>query len=128
MYGVPEHAVVGVQPDRGAGRLAERDGGGDVVVVPVGEHDRGHLPTADRLDDGRGVVRRVDDQHLVVVADQPDVVVDVEVLAVEAEHPADDGLVDACGAHRPAPDSFRSSLAGDPCDARSPVVIAVIRR
>ena len=40
----------------------------------------GHPPAADRLDDRRGVVRGVDDQHLVVVPDEPDVVVDVEVL------------------------------------------------
>ncbi len=37
---VPEHPVLGVEPDRGAGRLPQGDRGGDVVVVPVGEHDR----------------------------------------------------------------------------------------
>ncbi|MGY1809250.1 hypothetical protein ACI8AF_17940, partial [Blastococcus sp. SYSU D00669] len=50
------------------------------------------------------------------LADQPDVVVDVEVLPVEAEHPADDGLLDARGAHRATPDSFRSTLVPR-CDA-----------
>jgi hypothetical protein len=40
-------------------------------------------PIASRI--GLGVVRGVDDEHLVVVADQPDVVVDVEVGPVEAE-------------------------------------------
>jgi hypothetical protein len=91
---VPEHPVGRVEPDRRPGGLAEVDRGGDVVVVPVGEHDRRHRPPADRLDDRLGAVRGVDHEHLAVVADQPDVVVDVEVLPVEAEDPADDGLVD----------------------------------
>ena len=39
----------------------------------------------DRLDDRAGVVRGVDDDDLVVVADHPDVVVDVPGAAVEAE-------------------------------------------
>ena len=66
-----------------------------------------------------------------VVADEPYVVRDVEVLAVQAEDPTDDGLLDAC-AHCSTPDSFRSSVAVPRkrevppagCDARSPVVLA----
>src|SRR3954452_23909253 len=105
---VPQHPVGGVEPDRRAGCLAQRRGGGDVVVVPVGEHDRGHPPAADGLDDRGGVVRGVDHQHLVVVPDQPDVVVDVEVLPVEAEHPADDDLLDPSG-HRQNTTTLRST-------------------
>jgi hypothetical protein len=45
-------------------------------------------------------VRRVDDQHLVVVPDEPDVVLDVEVLPVEAEHAGDDDPVDPRAIHR----------------------------
>src|SRR4051794_15752275 len=95
---VPEHPVGGGEPDRGAGRLPQRRRGRDVVVVPMGEHDRGHPAAADRRDDRGGVVRRVDDEHLVVVPNQPDVVVDVEVLPIEAEDAGDDDLVDA-GSH-----------------------------
>ena len=40
------------------------------------------------------VVRGVDDEHLLVVAEQPHVVVDVERLAVEREGAAGDGVVD----------------------------------
>ncbi len=46
------------------------------------------------VEDGVDRVRGVDHHALVVVPDHPDVVVDVEGLAVEAERPADDGVVD----------------------------------
>ena len=69
-----------------ARRCARRARGGvDVVVVGVGAHDRAQPPVADRLGDGVGVVRGVDDDRLVVVADDPDVVVDVPGAAVEGE-------------------------------------------
>ena len=54
---------------------------------------------ADDREDGVDVVRRVDDDALVVVTDHPDVVVDVEGLAVEGERAAGDGVVDT-DAHR----------------------------
>ena len=67
----------------------------DVVVVPVRaarwRRPRGS-PTA--LDDRVGVVGGVDDEHLVVVADEPDVVVDVPGAAVEAERARGDDLLD----------------------------------
>ena len=44
-----------------------------------------HPPAADAGDDRPVVVGGVDHQDLVVVADEPDVVVDLEVLAVERE-------------------------------------------
>src|SRR5581483_566863 len=55
------------------------------VVVPVRAQDRPDDAAPHRLDDRRGVVGGVDDAHLAVVADDPDVVVDVEVLAVDGE-------------------------------------------
>ena len=56
-----------------------------VVVVGVGAHDRLDRAVADHGQDVVDRVRGVDDHALVVVADHPDVVVDVEGLPVEAE-------------------------------------------
>ena len=78
-----------------AGRLGELHRGVDVVVVPVRAHDR-HEPAArDSIDDRPGLVRGVDHEALLVVADDPDVVVDLEVLAVDREDPAGDHMVEA---------------------------------
>jgi len=83
---VPQHLVVGVQEDgRAAGRTRQLVGGVDVVVVPVRAQDRPDRPIADCSRDRRGIVRGVDDEDLMVVADEPDVVHDVEVLAIERE-------------------------------------------
>ena len=59
----------------------------DVVVVPVGADDRDDPPFADGDHDGCRVVGRVDDEHLGVVTDEPDVVVDVPGATVELEGP-----------------------------------------
>ena len=85
VHEVPQHAVVGVQQHRGADPLGELGRAADVVVVGVGAGDGDDGAVADGRGDGVGVVRRVEDEHLVVVAEQPDVVVDVERLPVEAE-------------------------------------------
>jgi hypothetical protein len=71
---------------RAAGGPRQLVGGVDVVVVPVRAQDRPDRSIADGSDDRRGVVRGVDDEGLVIVADEPDVVLDVEVLAVEREN------------------------------------------
>ena len=52
-------------------------------------------PTA--LAIGRCVVCGVDDEHLVIVADEPDVVLDVEVLSVEREDAVRPDELDARG-------------------------------
>ena len=73
--------------DRRAARASREIGGRvDVVVVPVRaarSPTTRRSPTASTI--GAGVVRGVDDEHLVVVADEPDVVLDLAVLAVERE-------------------------------------------
>ena len=78
-------------------RVGELDRRVDVVVVAVGADDRDHPPAADAVDDRRGLVRGVDHEALVVVADDPDVVVDLEVLAVDREGPVGDDAVEARG-------------------------------
>ena len=66
-----------------------------MVVVAVGADDRDDPAVADAVDDRVGLVRGVDDEHLGVVADEPDVVVDLEVLAVDGEDAVGDDAVDA---------------------------------
>ena len=73
-----------MQQDGGAGRVGDLTGGVDVVVVAVRTDHGDHAPATDGVQDRAGLVRGVDHDDLGVVADQPDVVVDVEVLAVEA--------------------------------------------
>ena len=58
-----------------------------MVVVAVGADDRVHVAAGDRVDDRLRLVRGVDDHHVAVVTDQPDVVVDVPGAAVEAKVP-----------------------------------------
>ena len=50
----------------------------------------------------------IDDEDLLVVSDEPDVVVDLEILAVEAEDPARDDAVDA-GTHVENTTTLRST-------------------
>ena len=66
-------------------RLGQFGGDGDVVVVSVRAHHRDHMPSADGHDDRARVVGGVEDHHLRVVTDQPDVVVDFPTAAVEFE-------------------------------------------
>ena len=95
----PELVVVAVDPDRRVDGGGEVDGRVHVVVVPVGADDGDDAAAGDGLGDRPVVVGGVDDDDLVVVADEPDVVVDVEALAVEGELPARDDALDP-GAHR----------------------------
>src|SRR5438094_759022 len=92
---VPEHAVVVVEADgHPSDEAVDVEGGVDVVVVPVGADDGHHGAVVDGLDDRAGLVGGVDDEDLAVVADQPDVVLDVEALPVEGELAAGDDPVD----------------------------------
>ena len=99
---VPQHPVVGVQQHRRADPLGQLGGAAHVVVVRVGAGDGHDGAVADCLGDDVRVVRRVEHQHLGVVAEQPHVVVDLEGLAVQAERPA----VTRC--------SMRAAIRGPP--------------
>jgi hypothetical protein len=74
-----------MQHDRRVHRLLERDGRIDVVVVPVGEGDGAHPTSGDGRDDRPGVVGGIDHDDLAIAADQPDVVRDVPLAAIEGE-------------------------------------------
>ena len=65
--------------------------------MSMGAGDGDDSAGADRRGDGVGIVRSVDDQHLVVIPQEPHVVVDVEGLAVEAEGAAGDEVLHAGG-------------------------------
>ena len=84
-HDVPQHAVGVVQPDRRVDDIAQRHGGVDVVVVPVGQHDRRHPTAVDGVDDRLVIVRGVEDDDLAFVADEPDVVGDLPLAAIESE-------------------------------------------
>ena len=80
----------------------------DVVVVPVGADHGDDAAVPHRGQDRLGVVRGVDHQHLVVVADQPDVVVDLPLAAVQRERPRGDDLLDP-GRHQSTTTERRTS-------------------
>jgi hypothetical protein len=65
-----------------------------VNVVGVGAHDGLDGAGTDCGCDGVGVVGGVDDEYLAVVADDLDVVVDVEAAAVDGERAGGDHVVD----------------------------------
>ena len=85
MHLVPEHAVVRVQVDGSIDRSASSTAALMWSLCP-GAHDRGHVPPSDPSDDRIGIVRGIHDEDLIVVSDEPDVVLDLEVLAVEREY------------------------------------------
>ena len=66
-----------------------------MVIVRVRAEDRDDVAIADSIDDRLRGVGGIDDEHLRVVADEPDVVVDVPAAAVETELPRCDDPVDA---------------------------------
>src|SRR5581483_10971720 len=82
---VPQLAVAGVQQHRSVQLLPQLGGDGDVVVVTVGAYHGNDVPAADGLGDRLVVVSGVDDHDLVVVTDQPDVVVYLPAAAVKLE-------------------------------------------
>ncbi len=84
---VPQETIELVQQDRRVDRVAQRDGGVDVVVVAVGEDDPLDLAAVDGVDDRLVVVSGIEDQHLLVVADEPDVVLHLPLASAESEDP-----------------------------------------
>jgi hypothetical protein len=66
-----------------------------MVIVRLRAKDRDDDAIADGVDDRLRGVGGIDAEHLRVVADEPDVVVDVPAIAVETELPRCDDSVDA---------------------------------
>ena len=92
---IPQHLVTGVDVDLRVQPLCQLRGHGDVVVVGVGADHPTDLPAVDGVDDGVGVMGGVHDDHLVIVTDDPDVVVDLPFTAVEGEDAVGDDAVNA---------------------------------
>ena len=69
----PQRAVRRVQGHRRLVRFGRVECGGDVAGVAVGADDREHLPVAHRVEQARGVGAGIDDDDLLVVADEPGV-------------------------------------------------------
>src|SRR3954471_9879308 len=84
-----------MQQNRRVEALCELWRHGYVVVVRVRTDHRDNLALADSVDDRLRGVRGIDHENLVVVADEPDVVVDVPTAPVETELPRRDNPVDA---------------------------------
>src|SRR5699024_583028 len=74
------------------------------------------LPVAHQLLDGLHIVRSVEDDALLVVAEHPHVVVDLMRLAVQAEGAGGDGMGESCG-HRATSTTVRRVLPS--CSASS---------
>jgi hypothetical protein len=79
----PQWQVCGMQEHRRSERVPQLDRGVDVVVVPMCRDDGDSTAVADSRRYGRSRVRRIDDEDFGLVADYPDVVLDLEVLAVQ---------------------------------------------
>jgi hypothetical protein len=83
---VPQHPIVGMQQDWCVDSFSQGHSSVDVVVVAMGEHDRPYSTAADRVDDRLVVVGGIEDHHLAVVADQPDVVLNLPLATIESEY------------------------------------------
>ena len=92
---VPQHPVGGMEVCRCTGRGDDLGHRVDVVVVGVGAHDRDEPTATDAREDRRGVVGGVDDEHLAVVTEEPDVVVHLPRATVELEDTRGDEALDA---------------------------------
>jgi hypothetical protein len=89
-----KHFVGGVEQDRRVECLAEFGCDGDVIVVPVRADHRDHVAARDGIDDRLRGVCGIEYHDVGVVADDPDVVVDIPTAAVEFEGAAGDDALD----------------------------------
>ena len=103
---VPQHAVRRVEVCRGTGVRHQFRHGVDVVVVAMRAEDSQDVPVADDRQDRHGFVRGIDDETLVVVTDDPDVVVNLPRAAVELEDPGGHDAFDADATRRDGEDGM----------------------
>src|SRR3954447_3198328 len=85
----------------------------DVVVVGVRAADCDDATPGHCGFDRGGVMRSIEDQHLLVIPEQPDVVVHVPAAAVEVEGPGGHELFDADG-HVAAPEISTTERSTSP--------------
>src|SRR5699024_6391316 len=127
---LPQRPVVGMQQDRCRDTLPQLRCDAHMVIVRVRAHDCLDRTPGDEFEDVVDGVWCVDDDALDIVSDHPDVVVDVEGLAVQAERPRRDRVIDARGhqstttERRTSPWCIRSNAASTPSRAISSVTNA----
>ena len=100
MHCVPEHQILGIQVDLCASRSREGNCLTNVIVVTVSADDSYNGASIDGGEDGVEFVRRVDHDDLVVITDEPHVVVDIPRAAIEGERSARHQSFNAGLAHR----------------------------
>ena len=91
----PQLLIARVQEHGRVKAFGELRGKTRVVVVGMRQEDREERPLAHELFNGVDVVRSVDHDAVLVIADDPNVVGDVECLAVEGKCALGDGMVDS---------------------------------
>ena len=95
--GFPQHGVVGVQPDWGLEVFGDLGSCVDVIVVGVRAHDGLERAVTNGANDGFVVVCTIKHDTLSIVADDPHIVVDVEVFAIKRKDARGGQMVD--GSH-----------------------------
>ena len=106
--GFPQHGVARIQQYGRVQVGAQLRGDGDVVVVAMSAHHGDDVAAGHGILDCLGVVGGVDDDHLGVVADDPDVVVDVPTAAVEREGAVGDDALNTAVHHSTTTDRSTS--------------------
>jgi hypothetical protein len=92
---LPQHIVARVKQHRAVQPFAEFWANGHMIVVAVSADDRGHVAAGDGVDDRLSLMCGVDDHHVAVIADEPDVVVDLPRATVQFEGSFGDDTLDA---------------------------------
>ena len=87
MHDIPQHPVRRVEAHRRTEGVRQFYRRIDVVIVPVGGNDRQTASVAHRINDRPVIVGGIHHHDLVMIAHDPDVVLDVEIGAVERKKP-----------------------------------------
>ena len=90
---LPEHGIIGVKKDGSAGLICQISRRIDVIIVAMSTNDCLQLSTAEAFEDGAVVMSGIDNDCLVVVANDPDIVLYFVVAAVKAEYTGGDDVV-----------------------------------
>lgn len=91
----PQNFVAGMQEDRRVECPGQFGGHRDVIVVTVSAHDGPDTAAGYGIDDRCCRVSGVDDDDLVVVTDDPNVVVHIPRSTVEAERSGRDHMLES---------------------------------
>src|SRR5690606_5643543 len=93
----PKHAVFRVQEQRSVYGICDVSGSTNVVIVSMGEQHGHPFAFTDSLADLGNIVGRVDHHDLGVIADDPDIVIDIARAAIQREGAGGDDVFNAGG-------------------------------